>query len=165
MATGGAKKSVRKKRFAYYVGFRTWSDDATAHLPLSFSGTVGRGVAGRTTKFCGGFCTSPASADRFQHLNARRRREREREREEEEEESERAISPIFRFLGKKWPPFHSIARPSSLRSFCCVTAAAKLHHSSHVGETTDGRHVRTSENPHWAREGYEFVGGRWRQQK
>ena len=39
----------------------------------------------------------------------------EREREEEEE-SERAISPIFRFLGKKWPPFHSIARPSSVVS-------------------------------------------------
>ena len=118
------KKSVRKKRFAYYVGFRTWSvrvrpsDDPSATLPRWRSRREGRGSP---DALCGGICTSRASADRFQHLNAQRRREKRR-----------AISPIFRFLGKKWPPFRSIlslvVRPFSrplvlLCHSCCKTAS------------------------------------------
>ena len=143
MATGGAKKasekSVRKKRFAYYVGFRTWSDDATAHLPLSFSGVVGRGVAGRTTKFCGGFCTSPASADRFQHLNARRRRERERERRRRGGERESDF-PDFPFSGQKVAsiPFYrsSVVPPFVLLCHSCCKTASFISRWRDDGRTT-----------------------------
>ena len=105
------KKSVRKKRFAYYVGFRTWSvrpsDDPSATLPRWRSRREGRGSP---DALCGGICTSLASADRFQHLNAQRRREKRR--------GEESDFPDFPFSGQKVAsiPIHSIARRPFARS-------------------------------------------------
>ena len=153
------KKSVRKKRFAYYVGFRTWSvrvrpsDDPSATLPRWRSRREGRGSP---DALCGGICTSRASADRFQHLNAQRRREKRR--------GEESDFPDFPFSGQKVAsiPIHSIARRPSVLSPARFVVSQLLQNC--IIHLTFERRRATDDMCAEARERYNF-GKRRKQRK